>query len=244
MSSFRPAPLPAGDRRRGEVVYDVIRSRLLTGQWMAGENISIEELKNELGVSKQPVMDALRRLSAAGLVDVLPQVGCRVSAYQPREAADFFRLFAASESEAAAMAVGRVTPLQLAYLEDINARIAAVFDAPPQQRAKDYMALNREFHGAIRDMTRSSLIAHTSSQLWDLSDLLIATAREQNPLAEEVRERYGDHARIIDAIRSGNEDAVRREIHEHILRNAAMLGLGEAPTGEPTLDVTHAEEPR
>ena len=41
--------------------------------------ISIEEVKAEFGVSKQPVMDAMRRLEATGIVQIVPQSGCRVA---------------------------------------------------------------------------------------------------------------------------------------------------------------------
>ena len=200
-----------------------MRERLLAGRWSASEPILIEEVKSEFGVSKQPVMDAIRRLSAAGLLEVIPQVGCRVPSYPPNEAADFFRLFAAAESEVTSIAASRATQFELDRLIAINRRIGESLDDSPDHRATVYMTLNREFHGTIQDMCRSPILGRTSSQMWDMCDLLIMTAGRGNPIAGEVRDRYVEHERIIDALRDRDEAAARLEMHAHIIRNVPML---------------------
>jgi DNA-binding GntR family transcriptional regulator len=210
-------------RRRGELVYDALRERLLAGRWGAGEPILIEEVKTEFGVSKQPVMDAIRRLSAAGLLEVIPQVGCRVPSYPANEAADFFRLFAAAESEVTSIAANRASDTQLQRLVSINRRIGEALEDLAGQRTATYMTLNREFHGTIQDMCQSPILGRTSSQMWDMCDLLIMTAGQGNPIAAEIHERYEEHERIIHALRDRDESAARNEMHAHIIRNVPML---------------------
>ena len=80
-------------QRLGAVVLDKLKERLLDGRYAPGARISIEELRTEFGVSKQPVMDALRRLEAIGIVEIIPQSGCRVVAFPLQEIQDFFQLF-------------------------------------------------------------------------------------------------------------------------------------------------------
>jgi DNA-binding GntR family transcriptional regulator len=210
-------------RRLNAVVYDVVRERLLTGQWASGEVIPIDAIKAELGVSKQPVMEALRRLSVDGLVEVVPQVGCRVAEYPLREAIDFFGVFATTEAEIASIAVLRHTPEELVRLRDANRRLAAAIDDEAGPQANRYLSFNREFHGIIQDMTHSPILLRTSTRMWDLCDLLIATAQKGASLASEVRERCADHDRIIEAIAAGDQDAARAEMHGHIARNIPML---------------------
>ena len=84
----RPVAVSSG-RRLAPVVYDLLKDRLLEGEYQSGERLSVESLKAEFGVSKQPVMEALRRLSSEGLVEIIPQVGCRVPVY---DGADVDRL--------------------------------------------------------------------------------------------------------------------------------------------------------
>ena len=53
-------------------MYDLLKERLHEGEYQAGERLPVESLKTESGVSKQPVMDAMRRLSSEGLVEIIP----------------------------------------------------------------------------------------------------------------------------------------------------------------------------
>lgn len=214
----------ADGRRLGSYVYDVIKERLLEGQWQAGESVGVEALRAELGVSKQPVMEALRRLAGDGLVEIIPQVGCRVPVYSVEDITDFFTLFASLEAEATVIAAGRRTDAQIAQLESINAQIAPVpAVAEPEQRVHLYRVLNRQFHGVILGMTRSPVVLRTSSRMWDMSDLLINAAGISHPLADEVGERHADHEQIIAALREPNLRGARQHMRAHILRNIPML---------------------
>jgi DNA-binding GntR family transcriptional regulator len=210
-------------RRLNAVVYDVIRERLLTGQWEGGEMIPIDAIKAELGISKQPVMEALRRLSVDGLVEVVPQVGCRVSAYPLEQAIDFFNVFATTEAEIASIAVLRHTPRELERLREANRRLESAIDAEGEPQAQLYLVYNREFHSVVQDMTHSPILLRTSARMWDLCDLLIATAGKGAALASELRERCTEHDRIIDAMATGDREAARAEMHAHIVRNIPML---------------------
>src|SRR5215470_1082706 len=72
-AGVRPVAVSSG-RRLAPVVYDLLKERLLEGEFQAGERLSVESLKTEFGVSKQPVMDALRRLATAGLAEIIDLV--------------------------------------------------------------------------------------------------------------------------------------------------------------------------
>ena len=77
------ARLRRGGGRLNHAVYGELRERLLSGRYAAGARLSTEELRTEFGVSKQPVMEALRRLSADGMVEIVPQVGSLVAVHEP-----------------------------------------------------------------------------------------------------------------------------------------------------------------
>ena len=98
-----------------------------------GSRISIEEVKTEFGVTKQPVMDAMRRLEAVGIVQIVPQSGCRVAHYTAQEVLDFFNLFGRFEGEVAAAAATRRTDAQLAELDAAWQRIEDLSPQGPQR---------------------------------------------------------------------------------------------------------------
>ena len=210
--------------RRSSYAYDIVKERLLEGHWRAGEYIGVEALKSELGVSKQPVMEALRKLAGDDLVEIIPQVGCRVPAYGPDEISDFFTLFASLESEAAAIAAARSNDPDIARLAGINAQIGAypaILDI--RDRVHHYRTLNRAFHTVILEMARSSVVTRASSRMWDMSDLLISTSGHTDPLADEIGARHAEHELIIAALRACDTGAVRDHMRVHILRNIPML---------------------
>jgi DNA-binding GntR family transcriptional regulator len=112
-----PAFAARSGQRLGKVVLDELKERLLSGHYPVGSRISIEEVKAEFGVSKQPVMDAMRRLEATGIVEIVPQSGCRVAHYSVQEIKDFFNLFGRFEGEIAAAAATRRSDAQLAEMD-------------------------------------------------------------------------------------------------------------------------------
>jgi DNA-binding GntR family transcriptional regulator len=219
---------PSDGRRLSSYVYDALRERLLSGELHGGDNLAVEEIKSELGVSKQPVMDALRRLEAGGLVQIIPQVGCRVLSYTPEEVSDFFNIFSSLEAETTAVAARRHTPQQVEQLCELNEQIRlAAQDRDLDRRAQSYLHLNRRFHTVIQDMTRSAMVVRLSTQMWDVCDFLIASSGGTTSLAEEVHDRYEDHIRIIESIKNLDVDSARAEMRQHIERNVPMLSARE-----------------
>jgi DNA-binding GntR family transcriptional regulator len=216
----------ADGRRLNSYVYDVVRERLLDGCWRAGESIAVDALRLELGVSKQPVMDALRRLASDDLVEIIPQVGCRVPVYERTDLADFFTIFASAEGEATAISARRRNDADLAALQVINDRIGRIEKkSTADDRAREYRRLNRDFHSVVLDMADSAFASLVSRRMWDISDLLINTVVGSHSVGDEIDERHHDHARIIEALRDRDEGAARQFMRAHILRNIPMLAV-------------------
>ncbi|SFL39450.1 GntR family transcriptional regulator [Geodermatophilus ruber] len=221
---------PPTDRsamRMGTLAYRQIKEQLLEGRWAAGERLSVEMFKSALGVSKQPVMEALRRLSADGLVEIVPQVGCRVTSYGPQDVADFFTLFGAFEGAISAVAAQRRTPADLAVLDEVHARVGHLCgERDAAVRAHGYREFNREFHGIIHRMARSDMVEEMSLRMWDLSDFLINTAGPPQPLSGALDERHADHEEIRQALVAGDADRARAATERHIVGTVELIRSG------------------
>jgi DNA-binding GntR family transcriptional regulator len=209
-------PDRSGGRLAGHV-YEEIKERLLEGRHGAGERLQVETLKSEFGVSKQPVMDALRRLSGDGLVEIIPQVGCRVVSYDDREITDFFAMFGGFEGTIAAAAATRRTDEQLAELEQVSARIGELRKSPdPAVRSHDYRILNRQYHAVIHAMAHSRIMSETTRRMWDLADFLVYTTSAR-PLANALNGRHEEHEGIRKALERRDAAAARHEMEAHIV---------------------------
>jgi DNA-binding GntR family transcriptional regulator len=212
-----------GGRLLGRI-YDAIQNRLLEGDYPAGSKLSVESIRAEFGVSKQPVMEALRLLSADGLVEIYPQIGCVVTRYSLEEVEDFFRMFAGFESVIAAAAAQRRTDEHLDELYVAARRMDRLNSEPdPATRAREYRIQNRNFHEIIHRMASSRVMSNMSRRMWDLSDFLINTTGAPQPFGSAIAERNEDHARIISALDAGDADAAKREMEQHILSTANII---------------------
>ena len=213
----------AGGRLSGQM-YQTVKKRLLDGEIAAGARLSVEALRSEFGVSKQPVMEALRLLAGDGLIEILPQIGSVVIAYPQREVHDFFKMFAGFEGAIAAVAATRSTTEGIQNLDAISQRIRDLGSHPDEQvRARGYRELNREFHEQIHHMAGSRIITTTSRRMWDLSDFLINTHGLPRPLANHIPERQEDHDKIRDALAAGDADTAKSEMEQHILETTSLF---------------------
>ena len=218
------AALHRGGSRLNHAVYDQLKERLMEGRYAAGERLSTEALRTEFGVSKQPVMEAMRRLAGDGLIEIVPQVGSRVATFTPSEVSDFFVMFGGFEGTIAGIAALRRTDRQLGELENISAQIGALRSSPDtDDRAHGYRLLNRRFHHAIHDMAHSRIMADTSRRMWDLSDFLINTSDVPQPFSSALDDRHSDHERIRRALHAGDQDAARAEMEQHIVGTVDVI---------------------
>lgn len=212
-----------GGRLLGRI-YEAIQNRLLEGEYPAGSKLSVEAIRAEFGVSKQPVMEALRLLSADGLVEIFPQIGCVVTEYSLEEVEDFFRMFAGFESVIAAAAAQRRTDEHLDELYLAARRMDRLNSEPdPAVRARQYRIQNRNFHEIIHRMAHSRVMSNMSRRMWDLSDFLINTTGAPQPFGSAIVERNEDHSRIIKALEAGDTATAKAEMEQHILSTATII---------------------
>jgi DNA-binding GntR family transcriptional regulator len=229
VSDPQPVPLSRGASRLNHAVYDQLKERLLEGRYAAGERLSTEALRMEFGVSKQPVMEALRRLSGDGMIEILPQVGSRVSTYGLHEVEDFFLMFGGFEGTIAGIAAVRRNLEQLGDLDAISHRIGLLrTESDAGVRARGYRIWNRRFHEAIHVMAHSRIMADTSRKMWDLSDFLINTTGAPQPLSSALNERHDDHERILEALHAGDQALARAQMERHIVGTVAVINAETA----------------
>ena len=213
----------AGGRLSGRV-YEELKDRLLEGGFEPGKRISMEALKTDFEVSKQPIMEAFRLLAADGLVEILPQIGCRPVRYTAEEAADFFRVFAGYEGAVAEAAALRRTPEQMAQLREISTETEGL-DALPDAdaRAQAYRRGNRRFHQALQEMAHSRVMSAISQRRWDLSDYLVGSSETGGTFGHKTEQRHGEHQGILRALEEGDSVAARDLMAAHILHPVELL---------------------
>jgi DNA-binding GntR family transcriptional regulator len=218
-----------------EKAYLHVKTQLLEGRHRTDEWVPIDEIAAELGVSRQPVMDAMKRLSSEGFIDIVPQVGSRVRRHSRGEIRDFYRFFAAAEALVAELAATRASPSDIMHLRLISAQISGLFKLATEdtERGRLYRSLNRRLHGEMRRMIRSPTLAEIVESLGDRSDFYIAGAREP-VFSPGLVEAHAEHEEIIEAIAAGKPDRARRAMDAHI--RSTERRLARRLEAEPEVD--------
>jgi DNA-binding GntR family transcriptional regulator len=206
--------------RRGglaERAYDHIKKMLVTGEVTRRDWFPIDEIAATLNTSRQPVMDALRRLSTEGFVDIVPQVGCRPRSPEISEIRDFYRLFAEGEAIIAELAAARATPESVLALKLISSQIDALANQMGDlgNKADAYRSLNRQLHTEIRRAARSPSLAEIVESLGDRSDFYIAFFRNK-VFALNMKVAHAEHEQVIAAIVARNPAKARAAMKRHI----------------------------
>ena len=197
-----------------EQAYHTAKQRLLNGEYKAGDRISAEDLVVELGTSRQPVMDALKRLATERYIEIIPQVGIRVVVTERQDVLDFFRLHAATESVCAALAAERADKPGAAKLTEINDRIGQLLldDMDDDLRARGYRALNRDFHRQLNALAQSDVLSPIAAFMWDQSDFFISSTFDVSLLMGRLRTAYEEHELVCQAVTAKDPDGARKAI--------------------------------
>jgi DNA-binding GntR family transcriptional regulator len=179
-------------------VYAALREQILAGDLEPDSRLHQEGISAELGVSRTPVREALARLAADGLVELLPQRGARVAAIgtHDMEAAYVARL--GIEPLAARLAAGR---------RDVRGLRRAM-------ATKGGYGASRAFHLALVAASGNPFLIGFAETIWAGRIGLHVYARQMTD--EQLALDAGEHQAIIAAVAAGDEDVAERLTREHI----------------------------
>lgn len=201
-----------------DLVTRAIREAILTMEFMAGERLVQHELAASLGVSRQPVREALRRLESEGLV-VRSGREIVVRAYSPEEIADILHFRILLEPEGVRLAAHYITEKEIAELEFLNEAMQKVAIDGDHAR---FIELNRAFHERIYRSARSGTLERIMDQLWK-GWAVAANIHTSNRLSQLT----DDHHDLIAALRSGDGTEAASIMHQHVsgARDAVVQSL-------------------
>ncbi len=193
-------------------VYSALRDAIVTGRLKPGERIVEDRICTELGVSRSPLREALRKLEGEGLVSILPRRGAVVTELTQRDQLDLFPIREALEGLAAHLAASHITTDELAELEDVCQAMQKCIVAKDMAAV---VVLNTQFH---------ELIAKASRNRWVRDFLLSIRAQTRRLYRSSIEkpdravESVAEHRRVIEALRQGNGVQAEALAREHVVK--------------------------
>jgi DNA-binding GntR family transcriptional regulator len=197
----------------GEAVTRTLREAILRGELRPGERLVQDDIATELGVSRQPVRDALRRLESEGLVIQLPRRGFIVREYREEDIRENYYLRQLLESEAARLAAERI---QLGELEELRAINRALSEAVEMENLTLIAELNTRFHQVVHESSGMPQLVRIIKQLW-----LGRTVFTPIYIPGRARRSVEEHEEILQALADRNPERAASAMREHIARAAA-----------------------
>jgi len=219
-----PEELRRGSPRLHDLAYAYLKGLLLGGGLDPGDQISSESVGRALSISRAPVTDAIRRLTVEGLLEVLPQVGCRVVRPVAAEVADFYEVFGATEGVVARFAAERRSAAEADEFAQLCAGLASRANLPddPDARFVELRRRNRRRYEKLHQLARSPLSTGIGESFWDRSDFLLRVAFGPRDLPGYVGTA---HQAFTAAVVAGDGPAAEHETRRYLVR----LGHDVAP---------------
>jgi DNA-binding GntR family transcriptional regulator len=221
---------PPLSRSASAAASEVIREAIIDGRLAPGQRLKEEELAHELGMSRTPVREALLVLQSEGLVESLPRRGAFVRSYAVDELDEMYQLRAVLEGYAARRAATRISPEDVARLEDSCARFDRL---RAEDDLLDLVQENLFFHNIILEAAASDRLGPMVRKVIDIP-LVYKSFYWYSPEQKLISEHY--HKQLTRALRVGDAERAELIMREHVLeaRDFLLAQLPLAGRGDAT----------
>jgi DNA-binding GntR family transcriptional regulator len=193
--------------------YRTIREGILRGTYPQGSHITAQDLAHASGLSRTPIREAMRRLHAEGLVQIIPNRGAFVTSWSQAEIESMYELRVLLESFAAENAARNVTAEQIEILRTLakDMRRAVRRSPAPLDRIAE---LNDRFHKTILDAAANRRLGDLLGSIVEMP-LVLSTFRHYTP--EELQRSADQHTELVAAIERRDPAWARAVMAAHIL---------------------------
>lgn len=208
-----PSPATAQTLQIASVVdhvYAAIRERIRDGALARGARVHQEDLAAELGVSRTPVREALRRLAAEGLVEMHTNRGARVADVSEGDMRASYEARLIVEPGAARLAAQRGLAEPQAQM-----RAAVAVQRRAIGKIRDSFEANRDFHVALVAASGNGFLRDFVENLW-VARIGEVVYERQAETPEQMRADADEHEQILEAIVRGDARAAETLTRRHI----------------------------
>lgn len=195
-----------------------LRQAILSGQLKPGERLIEDRIADELGVSRNPVREAIRALASEGLVEVTARRGAAVATMSENEARETIEVRALLEGQNARLAARR---RDKQIVKRIDAVLSKGTAAVAAKRFDQLFDLNQQFHSELAAAGQNTVLGDLLQKLRERTAMLFS------PMDPTRQARnWEEHAGILRAIIEGDERAAATLAAEHVMRAGADFLIG------------------
>lgn len=209
-----------------ETVYRVVADAITDGSLRPGERITQEEIAEQLGVSRSPVLQALRMLKKDGLIEDAPGRGVQVAPLDPEWVGHLYEVRGALDALAARQAAATRHAIDPSLIEQ-GRQVANGDDL------KAIIDADMAFHNAIYAASGNPLIAESANHYWAHLRRVMGAVHRVSVQRSTI---WDEHQAIADAIAQGDAEraALLTDLHVRRAKTNVVQQLGELLTSSGT----------
>jgi len=193
-----------------EEIENILRERILKGEYGIGERIKESRIAEELKVSRTPIREAFRQLEKEGLIESVPNRGSFALGLTRRDIEDIYAVRAAVEILAIEWAVARISEGELQRLQDAFDRMEFYTG---KQDSRKVLELNKVFHETIYSASGSRFLAQI---LKSYQEYVEKTRKATVYRSENLPVILEEHRQILEAIKSKDQRKAVARISSHL----------------------------
>lgn len=205
--------IPKGSDSLPDFVYGWLRSAIRNQELKPGDRLREADLAQQLGVSRTPVREALKRLEADGLTQLAPPRGFIVTELTHRRVMELYAMREVLAGVAARFAAEQATPMEIQTLQEFVAQQGTAQD--PAEAAR----LNDRLREAITSAAHNEFLTRAANSLNDALELLGTTTYS---LPGRIESGWKENKKVVEAIARRSGAAAEEAARLHV-RNAAKL---------------------
>ena len=193
-----------------EIVYEELKRQIMVGEIAPGTRMMEVELADEMGVSRTPVREAIRKLEKEGLVTIEPRRGAYASDISAKEMVDVLEVRQDLEGMAAGLAAQKITEADILQLREMTRRYK---DAVEAGDIEEIIKNDEDFHKYIVGLSDNKTLIKMVSQVQELALRFRYLYYDD---FSRFKNQPLEHQEIVEAIMSGDANSARRNAEVHI----------------------------
>ena len=200
-----------------ETVCETLREAIRKGILEPGERLMEVQLAEELGISRTPVREAIRKLEQEGYVIMMPRRGTYVSSVSVSDIKEIFEIRSALESLSTGLAARRIEPDEL---EKLRALLAEIEGHIKSRDMDKIVEADIEFHGLLYRVSRNERLV---AIIGNLKEQLARFRTLSMSYPGRLQETLEEHRAMVEAIAAGDVEAARDAADRHMERAEETL---------------------
>jgi len=200
-----------------EEVADTLRERIFAGELAPGSFVDEIALCESLKISRTPLREALKVLTAEGLVRHEPRRGCFVNEVTEKDLDEIFPVIALLEGRSAWEAARNASDADLLALEALHDKLNKHARA---RRITDYYAANHAIHEAIIVLANNRWLAQVTD---DLRKILRLARLQQLHAPGRLEQSLSEHMAVFAALKARDSEGAEAAMRTHLTRQREAL---------------------